>query len=117
LVAPHLTPDADYPAAVRRSRPWGYWRFESQADGTFPNEVPGRPPLSVIGPIRTGGVPGGNHYALFSADGGQQYLEMASTWHPTWRPGFAVELWCLSETIRHATAVSMPHEDDTNNHL
>jgi hypothetical protein len=115
LTAPPLTPAADYPATILRSRPWGYWRFESMADGAIPNEIRGRPPLRVIGPVRLAGATEGNRCAEFAAVEDRQYLEMEGPWQPTWRPGYAVELWCLSVGISTATLASMP-APDTGNH-
>ena len=31
-----------------------------------------------------------------------QFLALEETWHPAWRPGYAVEFWCLSGSIGHA---------------
>jgi hypothetical protein len=117
LTAPPLVLGADYPAAVGRSRPWGYWRFESSDGETIANEIAGRPALRVVGPIRLAGGPGGNRYAEFPAGPERKNLELDALWHPTWRSGFAVELWVLSEQVGHASLVSMTAPHDTNNHL
>jgi hypothetical protein len=113
---PPLVLDPGYPGAVRGAAPWGYWRFESLADGAIPNEVPGRPPLRAVGPVRLAEMPGGNRCAEFRAVDDRQDLEMDGLWRPTWRPGFAVELWCVSEAISHTTLAGMARPDDANLH-
>jgi hypothetical protein len=115
--APPLELGAGYPAAVRRSRPWGYWRFEAIDGGAVANEIAGRPALGVVGPVRLGGRPGGNRFAEFPAGRDRRNLELDGLWRPPWRSGFAVELWALSEQISHSTLVSMTAPHDTNNHL
>jgi hypothetical protein len=117
LAAAPLALDDEYPAAIRRSRPWGYWRFESLSDGAVPNEVPGRPPLRVIGPIRLADAASGNRCAELRAVDERQDLELERPWPPPWRPGFAVELWCAPEAVAHATLVSIAAAVDTNNHV
>src|SRR5262249_32379585 len=99
-VAPPLDLDAGYADAVRRSRPWGYWRFDSLEGGSVPNEIRGRPSLRATGPIHLA-THAGNRWAEFRPTDGSQYLELSQPWHPTWRPGFAVEFWCLPEAIGH----------------
>jgi hypothetical protein len=42
-----------YIDAVIASKPLGYWRFESAADGMVPNEIPGGRELSILGDIRS----------------------------------------------------------------
>jgi hypothetical protein len=117
LIAPPLELAAGYPEAVRRSRPWGYWRFEAVDRGAVANEVAGRPALQVVGPVRLADAPGGNRCAEFPAGPDQRRLELEGLWQPPWRSGFAVELWTLSEQIGHSTLVSMTAPHDTNNHL
>jgi hypothetical protein len=117
LSTPPLVLDADYSAAILRSRPACYWRFESLSDGAIPNEVSGGPPLRVTGPIRLADASAGNRCAVFLSVEERQDLEMEGLWQPTWRPGFAVELWCVSESISHTTMASMSASHDSNNHL
>lgn len=117
LTAPALTLEAGYPAAILRSRPWGYWRFESLADGAIPNEIPERPPLHATGPIRLAGPPDQNRCVEFRTNQDPQFLTLQGLWHPTWRPGYAVELWCLSEAISHTTLASMVTPADTDHHV
>jgi hypothetical protein len=42
---------------------------------------------------------------------------MDGLWKPERSPGYAIELWFLSETIGHAALVSMVTPKDTTNHL
>ncbi len=116
-VAPPLILAGDYAAAVRRSRPWGYWRFESTDRGSIPNEVRGRPPLQVTGPIRIGTAAGDNHWAEFPAAEVPQFLTMRESWHPPWQTGYAVEFWCLAESIGHVSLVSLVSPRDTDHHV
>jgi hypothetical protein len=115
--APTLTPDPSYPAAVLRSRPWCYWRFESVAGGEVPDEVPGRPPLLVAGPVHLARTSPDNHCAVFAAGETGQYLELKGLWKPERTPGYAIELWFLSEVIGHAALASMVAPQDTMHHL
>ena len=116
---PPLVLDDRYPAAVMGSRPWGYWRFESLAGGSTPNEVPGRPPLRATGPIRLAGSTGGgeSRSVEFRAAKVPQFLAMGEDWYPPRRPGYAVEFWCLSGSIGHASLVSLVSPKDTDHHV
>ncbi len=116
VVVPPLTLDPGYKSAVLTSRPWAYWRFDAIADGTVANEIPGRPPLLVTGPIHLSGSAGGNRSAVFGAEKSMQYLSMERPWKAARRPGYAVELWFLSEVIGHAALVSMTVPANTNFH-
>jgi hypothetical protein len=117
LPTPSLVLDADYPGAVLASRPWSYWRFESLEAGAIPNEVPGRPPLFVHGPVRLTAAAENNHAAVFKAGENLQFLEMDGSWEPTPDAGYAVELWFLAESIGHCALFSMPAPAGTNHHL
>jgi hypothetical protein len=114
-----LTLDAGYTAAILESRPWGYWRFESMDGDMVPNEIAGRSPLRSTGPIRLETGPGDrlNHWASFRASHNPQFLEMTQPWQPTWQPGYAIEFWCLSESIGHASLLSLVSPKDTDHHV
>ncbi len=116
-IAPPLILDGAYAEAVRRSQPWGYWRFDALDGRTVPNEVEGRPPLEATGPVALGTGPSGNRWAEFRSVIGSQFLAMRPPWHPPWRPGYAVELWCLSESIGHESLVSLVTPKDTDHHV
>ena len=116
LPRPSLVLDPSYPSEVLASRPWGYWRFESLEGGAVPDAVPGRPPLLVTGPLSLAGGPNDNRSVVFKSGEDCQYLAMKGLWEPTPDPGYAVELWFLPEAIDHASLVSMPAPQDTNNH-
>ncbi len=116
-VASPLNLDPEYPAAIMRSRPWGYWRFEALADGLIRNEIQGRPSLRASGPILLTDGSGGNRSAEFRPDQGRQYLAMSELWHPTWAPGYAVEFWCMPESICHASLVGMIAPVETDHHV
>ena len=85
--------------------------------GAVPNEVEGRPPLAATGPIALADGPGGNRWAEFRAVEVPQFLALGQPWHPTWRPGYAVEFWCLSESIGHESLVSLVTPRDTDHHV
>src|SRR5262249_17573336 len=76
MIPPALVLDPAYPDAVRKLHPWGYWRFEGQADRLLPNEVADRPPLRVVGPVQLAGTPGANHSADFGPTEAEQCLVM-----------------------------------------
>lgn len=116
LAAPALVLDPGYRSAVLESRPWGYWRFESMDGGMIPNEIVGRPPLRVNGPVRLTEPALGNRSVAFSGGKDAQYLMMDSPWRTTRYPGYAIELWCLTEQIGHSALVSTTAPPDTNFH-
>ena len=101
-----LTLDPAYPAAILRSRPRGYWRFESLAAGAIPNEVPGGPPMRVNGPVTIDGA-ATNGCAVFRAGAPEQYLSTDALWELTRAPGHAVELWFWSEGYSYASLVGL----------
>lgn len=116
FVPPPLKINSGYADVIRESRPWSYWRFDSLVEGTIPNEMAGRPSLRVTGPIRLNGIPGRNQTALFPEGHTGQYLSMDNLWQPPRIPGFAVELWFLSESVSHASLISLIAPRDTNRH-
>jgi hypothetical protein len=107
LAAPALDLDPSYPVAVLESRPWGYWRFEAMADGAVPNEVAGGPPLRATGPMGIADAGRGNGCAEFDASGAVKFLELDGLWEPPRDPGYAVELWAMSEEYNHSTIVAL----------
>ncbi len=107
LAAPVLALDSSYRGAILRSQPWGYWRFEAMADGASPNEVRGGPPLRATGPVAAADAGRGNGCAVFGAGGAGQYLELDGLWEPPRDPGYAVELWAMSEEYSHSTIVAL----------
>jgi hypothetical protein len=117
LVAPPLALAPGYRGLVLESRPRCYWRFESAVGGGIPNEVPGRPPLVVNGPIRLAETSTNNRCAVFGPGQHDQYLRMDELWKPEKSPGYAIELWFLSETIGQAALVSMVAPKDSTHHL
>jgi hypothetical protein len=116
LAVPPLVLDPAYKSAVLTSRPWAYWRFDAIADGSVANEIPGRPPLRVVGPIGLSNPVEGNRTAVFGAGRTMQYLAMDRLWRAARTPGYAVELWFLSESIGHSALVSMTVPANTNFH-
>jgi hypothetical protein len=116
LVAPPLVLDPGYRSAVLEARPRGYWRFDEIADGAVASEVPGGPPLRVVGPLRLTEPMAGNRSVAFGPGKVVQYLTMDRPWHAARHPGYAVELWFLSEAIGHSALVSTTVPADTNFH-
>jgi hypothetical protein len=94
-----------YVGEVLRSRPRGYWRFESLSDGAFPEEIADGPPLRAHGSVRAGRGPGGNGYCAFPPGDPGQYLDTEPRWDLPAEPGHAVEFWFLSEGIAYASLV------------
>lgn len=116
LVAPPLVLDPGYRSAVLEARPWAYWRFDEITDGSVANEVPGHPPLRAVGPLRLTEPMAGNRTVVFGPGKVVQYLTMDRLWHAARHPGYAVELWFLSEAIGHSALVSTTVPADTNFH-
>ena len=119
LVSPSLILGEDYSKAVIQSRPWGYWRFESMADGATPNEIRGGPPLRVTGPVRIAGKADGNGCVAFASRDSWQVLSLDELWDPPRDPGHAVELWVLpgSGPARHSGSPAPPTEPGDFRHL
>jgi hypothetical protein len=107
LVAPPLALDAAYPAAVMEAQPWGYWRFDSMADGATPNEIRGGPPLRATGPVEIADAAQGNGCAVWAVGEVNRHLELDGLWEPPKDPGYAVELWAMSEEFNHSTLVAL----------
>jgi hypothetical protein len=107
LVAPGLALEPAYPEAVLRSRPWGYWRFESMSEGTTPNEVAGKPALRALGPVTVSGAGRGNGCAVFGDGEDIRYLMMDGVWQPPKSSGFAIEIWAQPHKFDHATLVAL----------
>jgi hypothetical protein len=99
--------DPGYAGAVLRSRPRGYWRFESLVDGAVPNEVPGSPPLRAGGPVSIARSPGGNGCAVFRPEAPEQFLTTDTLWELAREPGHAVELWFQTDGFRYASLVGL----------
>jgi hypothetical protein len=124
FVPPPLELDPAYPAEVRAANPWGYWRFDSLADRRVPNEVPGGPPLEVLGGVVLERSPGGNGWAYFRPDDHTQALVMDGEWTPPRAGGYAIELWVQAD-LPSPTAYSQTAlvglidraEGKTENHL
>jgi hypothetical protein len=107
FATPSLVLDPSYPGAIRDSRPRGYWRFESLANGSVPNEVPGGLPLRLNGPIGVSGGPEGNGCAVFKPGEPEQFLFTDGLWELAKTPGHATELWFLSDGISHASLIGL----------
>ena len=94
-----------YAREVQRSRPRGYWRFESLIDGAFPDEVAGGPVLRAHGSVGVGRGPGENGYCAFPKGDPGQYLDTEALWDLPAEPGHAVEFWFLAEEIAYTSLV------------
>ncbi len=116
LIAPPLLLEPGYREAVLEANPWSYWRFDAISDGLISNEVPGGPPLRATGPIRLSPPSMGNRTVVFGGERDVKYLSMDEPWHTVRPPGYAVELWFLSEAIGHTALVSTTVPADTNFH-
>jgi hypothetical protein len=97
FVPPPLELAGGYAAEVLAARPWGYWRFESLANGRVPNEVAGRPALIALGGVALERSPGGNGWARFRADDPGQALLMDGEWAPARAAGYALEVWVQAD--------------------
>ncbi|MBN8459861.1 MAG: FecR domain-containing protein [Verrucomicrobia bacterium] len=112
---------ANYRDLVLSSKPWGYWRFESEIGGVLPNEVAGGPGFRMRGDIGFRQHSRSNRSLVFPGEGGdlESLLRLEKPWHPSPVAGYAVELWFEAENFSNSTLVSllsteqpMPH----NNH-
>lgn len=117
LATPPLRFDSTYARTILNARPRSYWRFEAWKDGTIPNEIEGGPPLRATGPIQLTATSEGNQCVVFRPGEDTQYLEMDGLWEPSRSPGYAIELWFVTEAIEHATIASLLAPKDTNHHL
>ena len=117
LATPPLRFDSTYVRTVLDARPRSYWRFESWREGTIPNEIEGGPPLRATGPIQLAATSKGNQCAVFRPGEDTQYLEMDGLWEPSRSPGYAIELWFVTEAIEHAALASLLAPKDSDNHL
>lgn len=102
-----LVLDPGYRDAVLQAGPWGYWRFDSLADGVVPNEIEGHPSLRAEGPIHLSSPARGNRSAVFDGGATGQYLTVDGLWEPARHPGYAVELWFVSQGISHAALATL----------
>jgi hypothetical protein len=116
--------DPGYAAAVLAAGPWGYWRFESLADGRVPNEVAGRPALAALGGVGLERSPGGNGWARFRPGDHAQALLMDGEWAPPRADGYAVEVWVQADlpspnAFGQTALVGLIDREDgkTENHL
>ncbi len=123
IASPEPTPqslklDRAYRAEVLRSRPWGYWRFETMPNWRVPNEVAERPSLQVRGGVQLANVPGGGPCALFSPGDPDQSFVMDGLWAPARGKGYAIELWVQAESLGQTALVSliaqMPGPDENH---
>ena len=112
MIAPELLLDPSYAEAVRALRPWGYWRFQSMSNQAIPNDVTDRPSLQAVGPVELTGPGDGNRSVRFASTPMEQFLVMDGSWTPPRQPGYALELWVLSEEINASTPLSLTSRAD-----
>jgi ferric-dicitrate binding protein FerR (iron transport regulator) len=106
--APPLDLGPDYPAAVRASRPWAYWRFAAPDGGPVPSDAAGGPALTPLGGVRFEDAGGdGNRCAVFAPDRIDQALLADGAWVPPRAGGFAVEFWFEAERYTYATLAAV----------
>jgi hypothetical protein len=105
--APALALDDGYAAAVRAARPWGYWRFDAEADGRYPSDAAGGPALRRVGPVRRSADAAAPHALVFEPSEADAYLVLDGLWAPSRERGYAVECWVLSAAFHRATLVSL----------
>ena len=101
---PPLTLDAGYPRRGPRVAALGLLAVRGDGRGLGPQRGrrPAAAPGDRPGPARRRA--GGQPVRRVPRRRGRQYLELDGPGSPTWRPGFAVEFWCLPEAIGHAVA-------------
>ncbi len=106
LHAPSLRLDPGYAEAILRSRPQGYWRFESLDQGLVPNELTNGVRLQAHGQIGLAAGPHGNSHAVFPAGAREQFLTNDGLWNISRESGHAVELWFMADRIRRASLLA-----------
>lgn len=112
-LGPPLELDSGYPAAVLADRPISYWRFETATAGRTPNEVPDRPPLTLIGRAAPDGPPSNRGLRLPAPTEWEQHGALATDpWTPTGQD-YAVECWVLPRSVRQSVLVGLVAETDT----
>lgn len=107
LTMPSLHLDPAYPAEVLRSRPKGYWRFESLSGGLISNEVASGPSLRVHGPIGVAHGSGGSGHAVFKPGALGQFIDTEEMWELPGDPGHAVEFWVMPDGFNHSSIVGL----------
>lgn len=105
--------DRRYRETVLQSKPWGYWRFETLVDGTIPNEIPDRPSLRAEGPIHLSSGDQDNRNVVFEPGATGQYLTVDGLWEPPRQPGYAAELWFVTQGISHSALVTLLEDSPT----
>jgi hypothetical protein len=86
-----------YAREIRDATPWGYWRFESMADGVVPNEIEGRPALKALGGVELESSPGGNRWARFRLDDHTQAFLLDGEWARPRDEDYAIEVWVQAD--------------------
>lgn len=102
-----LVLDRRYRDAIIQAQPWGYWRFETLAAGLIPNEISGGASLRAEGPIHLSSPGNGNRSVVFEPGETGQYLTVDGLWEPPRHPGYAIELWFMSQGIAHAALATL----------
>ena len=107
LAASSLDLDPAYPVAVLRSRPKGYWRFESLAGGAVPNEVAERVAVAHARPHRPFRRRAGQPVRRVQTGAPEQFLTTDRLWELAGEPGHAIEFWFWPENFHGATLVGL----------
>jgi hypothetical protein len=104
-MAGQLPVSAEYCEAVLKSRPYGYWRFESGKNRIVASEVPGAPELNVVGDLRLSGL-SGNRVAEF-CPGSDCYLVSREHLDSLARSDYSAEVWVKPSHVHGGAIVGL----------
>lgn len=106
-------PDS-YRDLIMESKPWGYWRFQDDSSGMLRNEVEGGPSFRIYGDVGFRRHSTGNRSLLFPGDRADPntLLMLESTWSPSVKNGYAIELWFEAENFSNSTLVALLSSTD-----
>ena len=105
--------DRRYRDAVIQAEPWGYWRFDTLADGLIPNEIPGRPSLRAEGPIHLSSPGPDNRRRGVRAGSDGPVSDRRRTLAAAATPGLCGRTLVPVQGISHAALVSLLEDSPT----
>jgi hypothetical protein len=116
LSASHLNITDKYVAAVKRSKPLAYWRFERVESGCIPNEMGDNFACQVRGPIRWKMNPSGNRSAEFGLLT-QPGLLIVEDAFKNFDHGLSIEFWVKPAYYQGASIVSLDRFSENGSEL
>ena len=114
-MAGQLPVSPSYVDEVMKSKPVGYWRFESQKDGRIPNEVSSNE-LQIVGSVHFLGDDA-NQMIELGRIGSEGYLVSSKPMNVLAGTNYSVEVWVKPSHSHRggiASLVSSPHSDGSH---